>query len=618
MEDKFRILRNAERFVVNRQYDRAVTEYQKIVETLGEDPSVLNTLGDLLLKTGRREEAVESFRKVAEIFTQSGFVSKAIAIYRKVDQLAPGNREVVRKLAELYARRGMPSESLRYWGKLADLLEEAGDPETLITARRNVVELDQQNPAAHADLGRALGESYPDEASGEWLAAARLHFASESYDSARECAERALELNQANMDARELMVEIDEKLPAEFVEPGEDPGSSASDAPPVPSVNAVESFDEEGESGADASEVPQPSAVSDPVETSEQAAAPHDDTSSADAWTAGLIVPASLESEEPEASEEFDLEAPAEPNDHWGSDDDAAFFGSPAEPAPPPVQDPEKDGDLEAFWVTAAEDKSPSEPETASGSSSDATLSDSGDARSETEAPSAERSLDSSLEEVDFYLKLDLKRDAERLLRDLLSRHPDDERVRARARKINISVSGETLAEQPETAESNLDSALEDLFFDDSLLTNAAEDRLAELESRGEDQRNDPRSQYDLGVAYREMEMFDDAVAKFERAYQLFSDAEDPDQALLCSSMLTSTYLKLHKFDKAVEWSDIGLSLPHVQGIEWKSLEYDRAYALDQIGESEESLNGFRRILERDPDFRDVREQVARMVHEPE
>ncbi|MEJ2080255.1 MAG: tetratricopeptide repeat protein, partial [Acidobacteriota bacterium] len=215
MEDKFKILRNAERFVVNRQYDRAVTEYRKIVQTLGEDPSVLNTLGDLLLKTGRKEEALDSFRKVAEIFTQSGFVSKAIAIYRKVDQLGPGNGQVVRKLAELYARRGLPSESLRYWSKLATLLEGSNDADALATACRHIVELDGQNPQAHSRLAEALASQDPDEASSEWLSAARLHFSVEALTEAREAAQHALKLNAANMDARELIAEVDEKMPPE-------------------------------------------------------------------------------------------------------------------------------------------------------------------------------------------------------------------------------------------------------------------------------------------------------------------------------------------------------------------------------------------------------------------
>jgi hypothetical protein len=46
---------------------------------------------------------------------------------------------------------------------------------------------------------------------------------------------------------------------------------------------------------------------------------------------------------------------------------------------------------------------------------------------------------------------------------------------------------------------------------------------------------------------------------------------------------------------------------------EWKTLEYDRAYALEMMGELEESLTGYRRILGTDPHFRDVRSRLGRL-----
>ncbi len=618
MEDKFKILRNAELFVVNRQYDRAVTEYQKIVETLGEDPSVLNTLGDLLLKTGRREEALETFRRVAEIFTQSGFVSKAIAIYRKVDQLGPGNLQVVRKLAELYTRRGLSSESVRYWRKLGRLLEDTNDAEALVTVWRRVLELQPQDVEAHSRLAEALSASDPDEASNEWLAAAKLLFAEGDFGPAREAAEHALTLNAANMDARELIADVNEKLPPEPQQAGTEEGTAAipqtvaPEEPPLPDPEPSEA------AGTAVSSNQTPTAgepAADLTEDSEAETGPESRS-----WTDQLVVSQDTPDVDRQESATFDLETESRHHGEWEEDDAAAFFGT--EPEEPVKV--EADGENEK----GGGDESPKDLP-----SSDPAFFDMSDAGPVTNPPppeppsgdgakpsAGERSLESSLEEIDFYLKLDLRSDAVRVLEELLVRYPDDERVRNRARKAGLSVGAEeTVAEDaPAAFESNVESALEDLFFEDSDLNETNQTRVADLESRSEIQRDDPRSQYDLGVAYREMGMFEDAAAKFERAYQLFSDAESPEQALLCSSMLTSTYLRLHRFDKSVEWADIGLSLPRLEGDERKALEYDRAVALEQIGEAEESLNGFRRLLEFDPDFRDVRERVARMVHEPE
>lgn len=616
MEDKFKILRNAELFVVNRQYDRAVTEYQKIVETLGEDPSVLNTLGDLLLKTGRREEALESFRRVAEIFTQSGFVSKAIAIYRKVDQLGPGNSQVVRKLAELYTRRGLSSESLRYWRKLGRLLEDSNDAEAVVTVWRRVLELKTQDVEAHSRLAEALSASNPDEASSEWFVAAKLLFAEGDFGPAREAAEHALTLNAANMDARELIADVNEKLPPEPEEAETEEGAAATPQTVAPEEHPLPESEPSEAVGTAVSSKETPS-------TGEPAADLTEDTetgSESRSWTDQLVVSRDTTDVDRQESATFDLETGSRHQGEWEEDEAAAFFG--AEPEGPVKIETDREKEK------SGGDESPEDPPF-----SDPSFFDMSDAGPDTgppppEPPSGdgakpsgtERSLESSLEEIDFYLKLDLRSDAVRVLEELLARYPGDERVRNRARKAGLPVGAEEADQEdaPAAFESNVESALEDLFFEDSVLNETNQTRVAELESRSEIQRDDPRSQYDLGVAYREMGMFEDAAAKFERAYQLFSDAESPEQALLCSSMLTSTYLRLHRFDKSVEWADIGLSLPRVEGVERKALEYDRAVALEQIGEAEESLNGFRRLLEFDPDFRDVRERVARMVHEPE
>ena len=86
MGNKYRSLRNTERFVVNRDFDRAIREYRRLLETDGEDPAVLNTLGDLLLRNNRKDEAINNFRRVAEIYEESGFIAKAVAVCNKISK----------------------------------------------------------------------------------------------------------------------------------------------------------------------------------------------------------------------------------------------------------------------------------------------------------------------------------------------------------------------------------------------------------------------------------------------------------------------------------------------------------------------------------------------------
>jgi tetratricopeptide (TPR) repeat protein len=746
MEDKFKVLRNAEKFVVNRQFDRAVAEYQNLVRTHGEDPSILNTLGDLLLRNGRRGEALDCFHRVAEIFVQSGFVAKGIAIYKKIDELSPGGRDVLGKLGELYERRGMRSDALRYWTALAAHPQSAEDGENLANLHRRIVELDPENPAARGALARALSLRSPSEATGEYLEAARLYLRKGVAAEARDAALKALELDRGSAEAKRLFAEADDILsaaaaaqaalaaPPELAEEAEVSAAESEAAPgldaavpeePVewqtpPEVAAEAAFVEatpseetvadepvEKPAGPAAEEAPEPVRVESFEEgVWEEAFGPRpaeaEGPESAEAeeplWGAILEEAAELPADEVSETltvERFDegiLErafADEEPVDELtaleavGLGDEAprpSGFAAelwdevPSEPPPPTEFELEPEGEVSAgdgvvwepaedqafpvkdddttFWTTIDEDLervfADEEPEVRPDGeavpevASEAEEPTPGEARFDDDggspvldtaepldwapdrapAPASsdavEGAPDDVLQEIDFYLKLELTEDARRLVEDLMEKYPSDERVLLRAARAGVAPAPPPVVEEGGEApsfEEEIDAALEELFFEEeSSVSDWAAPQTVTEQPIG-DSRSDPRAQYDLGLAYREMGMLEDAVAKFEQAYRLFSDAENPEQALLCSSMLSAGYLRLGDFGKTVEWADIGLSLPRMKEFEWKTLEYDRAYALEMMGELEESLTGYRRILDTDPNFRDVRSRLERLGH---
>ncbi len=683
MEDKFKILRNAERFVVNRQFDRAIAEYQKLLQT-HEDPSVLNTMGDLCLRSGRRSEALDCFPRVAAIFVQSGFVAKGIAIYRKVEELSPGNRDVLAQLGELYERRGLRSEALRYWNTLAEEIQTAEDGESLPGVRRRIVDLDPENPAAHVALAQALSIQSPSEAMGEYLAAARLYLEKGGPEEARDTALKALELDRANLEAKRLFRESEDRLGAAAATADvavEAPAETAeADVPPSDEVPWGELIEDALETPRDKTpetldETPAPLNVETFEEggwdTAVEPAAP--ETANADAplsdeapW--GEMLEDALETPRDEAPETLDeVQEPTRVEtfeegtwaEAFGTDHARRDLSSPGtsesadegdlgealagwfaedlrDDAPPledtvlesldgeampsgqreVVQDGEGAVQPEEETVGGAVSRSKADAPTSGerlfdgGRESWATSVLSSPERLEpAPADSGERAPDDVLQEIDFYLKLELVDDARRLAEDLMGQYPSDEQILARAAKLGL-VAVPTGKETP-SFESEVDEALEELFFEEAPEGEDASETAVDL-SVG-DSRGDPRAQYDLGLAYREMGMIEDAVAKFEQAYHLFSDAENPERAVLCSSMLAAGYLKMRNFGKTVEWADIGLSLPNMKEFEWKTLEYDRAYALEMMGELEESLTGYRRILGTDPHFRDVRSRLGRL-----
>ncbi|GAB4236619.1 MAG: hypothetical protein Kow00109_10230 [Acidobacteriota bacterium] len=558
MQDKFQVLRFAEKFVVNRQFDKAIEEYRRIVETHGEDPAVLNTLGDLYLKTHRRQEALECFRRVAEIFSQGGFVSKAIAIYRKIAQIAPEDREVLRRLAELFTRRGLRIEAVRYWRKLAEAAERAGDKEERITAWREVVSLQPQDPQAHLELARALAPLVPREAVEHYLTAARRLMDLERWEDAAAAAREALALDAGAAEAGEIL----ERCAAEGVQ-----------------VAA-------GEEGPGAEEGTEPAGA---------------EIASSPAFSAGGAADDLFE--EAYFAEPPTETAPPEAASAAGELFDGSAEPGPAAPPPPPGVEAEAAtrelGD-EAFFELEESHRTAGDEETVTE-----------EAAAEDETETSVDPLQARLEEVDFYLKLSMQEEAERILRELLAEHPEDERVKLRAERIGLGGEAEKVppAEEP-SLEAEVEAALDEVFFEE-LPEEAAFQDLG-LESSEET----AASPLEVGKSYAEMEMWDEAARKFEEAYYASIDAGDPETVLECCLRLVECYARLQQPAKVVEWADIGLSLPQPDATSRWRLEYLRSRALEEIGEIEEALEGYRRIRGENAEYEDVVDRVNRLEAE--
>ncbi len=81
---------------------------------------LLVKIGDLLEKLGRRQEALESYRRASEKYTQKGFLVQAIAVNKLILRLDPAQVEIHDRLAQLYTQRDLFAEEERPGGKGVD------------------------------------------------------------------------------------------------------------------------------------------------------------------------------------------------------------------------------------------------------------------------------------------------------------------------------------------------------------------------------------------------------------------------------------------------------------------------------------------------------------------
>jgi len=90
-----------------RDWDRALSLYEKILEQDKGNPTVINEMGDLCLKAGQTQRGVQNFLNAAAKYRQNGLTNNAVAIYKKVLRYDAENLNAHWYLAESRAAQGL-------------------------------------------------------------------------------------------------------------------------------------------------------------------------------------------------------------------------------------------------------------------------------------------------------------------------------------------------------------------------------------------------------------------------------------------------------------------------------------------------------------------------------
>ncbi|HVE71109.1 MAG TPA: tetratricopeptide repeat protein [Thermoanaerobaculia bacterium] len=271
------------------------------------------------------------------------------------------------------------------------------------------------------------------------------------------------------------------------------------------------------------------------------------------------------------------------------------------------------------------------------------------------------------LNEIDFYIEQELFDEARRKLQSLDARFPNDASLASRRDRVeNAAVTAasrppalsrdeiesellsaipdededlvmpEAAPEQPSIGpppeppalaaalveEENL-FADEDNFFD---LAAELESELAEEEEtvslseeeqsleeifkefkKGVEQQLDSEdydTHYNLGIAYKEMGLIDEAIGEFQLA------SKDPKRAVECASMLGLCFLEKGMPQLAIKWYRKGLEMPEITQEEHVGLLYDLASAYQEVGDTENAQKSFMEVYAANSTYRDVTTRI--------
>ena len=90
---------------------KALAEYMMILKRDPNDVRVQLRVAELSTRAGKNKEAIDSYLKVARIFTDQGFFLKALPVYKMVLHIDEGCIEAKEGLRSLYRQLGLEEDA---------------------------------------------------------------------------------------------------------------------------------------------------------------------------------------------------------------------------------------------------------------------------------------------------------------------------------------------------------------------------------------------------------------------------------------------------------------------------------------------------------------------------
>ncbi|HEX5869517.1 MAG TPA: tetratricopeptide repeat protein [Longimicrobium sp.] len=142
-------LRDQARAAENRgQWTEAVVLYRQLLED-GEgeetDIALWNRVGDLHLRLGETERAVEAYERAVAAYAESGLYNNAIALCRKILRLVPGRGAVYLKLGQISAAAGFLADARQNFLEYAQRMKRAGNLDASFDALKEFADLSPED-----------------------------------------------------------------------------------------------------------------------------------------------------------------------------------------------------------------------------------------------------------------------------------------------------------------------------------------------------------------------------------------------------------------------------------------------------------------------------------------
>jgi tetratricopeptide (TPR) repeat protein len=234
-----------------------------------------------------------------------------------------------------------------------------------------------------------------------------------------------------------------------------------------------------------------------------------------------------------------------------------------------------------------------------------------------TGAPSEVPSLEDYGEEIaeaDFYARQGLIDEAREILERLQTLFPEDAEISKRLTSLSQGVEGGAKEEHgEERPQEEPEIAGEEVLTIEEIAEPALENEVLDIFNEfkkgleKELEEEDYETHYNLGIAYKEMELIDDAIREFQTA------RNDPKKYINASNMLGICYMEKGLYPLAIEALKEALGKMVDRGEAFWAMKYDLAEAYEKNGDYREAFDFFTEIYGWNSKFRAVSDKIDQL-----
>jgi len=134
----------------------------------------------------------------------------------------------------------------------------------------------------------------------------------------------------------------------------------------------------------------------------------------------------------------------------------------------------------------------------------------------------------------------------------------------------------------------------------------------------GDTVQEDFETHYNMGTAYKEMDLMDEAIQEFQTAASLAKPGDGTSRFLQCCNMLGHCFIQKGMPEAAVLWFNKGLQAPGHTEDEYQALRYELASAYEQLGDLKRAREFYTEVYGVDVSYREVAEKLSQLRQKQE